>query len=91
MVITDEINIEIPSGWQIPSLPATQKQDGHVINYSLTMTNENGSLHVARTMTVDFLVLDRKYYGALRTFFQGVKTSDDQQILLQPGATTASK
>ena len=88
---TDEIAIEIPPGWQIASLPPTHKQDGHVINYSLTTTNENGSLHVTRTMTIDFLVLDPKYYAALRTFFQGVKTSDDQQIVLQPGATTASK
>jgi hypothetical protein len=44
-----------------------------------------------RAITVEFLLLDKQYYTALRTFFQGMKTSDDQQIVLQPAATTAGK
>ncbi len=55
------------------------------------MSNESGSLRLKRSMSVDFLLLDKKYYTALRTFFQGVKTSDDQQVVLQPAATSAVK
>ncbi len=88
---TDDITITPPTGWQVGSLPPAHNQDGHIITYSLTMANEKGSVRLSRTITVDFLLLDRQYYAALRTFFQGVKSSDDQQIVLQPGAATASK
>jgi Domain of Unknown Function with PDB structure (DUF3857)/Transglutaminase-like superfamily len=87
----EDVAITVPAGWQVGTLPPEHKQDGHVVTYSLTASNESGSLHLKRSMTVDFLLLDRKYYTALRTFFQGVKTSDDQQVVLQPAATSAVK
>jgi hypothetical protein len=34
--------------------------------------------------------VDKKYYPALRNFYQGVRTTDEEQILLQPGGTAAS-
>jgi hypothetical protein len=89
--LKEDITISVPAGWQIGSVPPEHKQDGHIITYSLDVTNDKGSVHLARNMAVDFLLLDQKYYSALRTFFQGVKSSDEQQIILQPGATTASK
>ena len=87
----EDINITVPTGWQIGALPPEHKQDGHIITYSLTMANESGSLRLKRALKVDFLLLDKQYYTALRTFFSGVKTSDDQQIVLQPRATSAAK
>jgi len=39
---------------------------------------------------VDFLILDSKYYLALRNFYQVVRTGDEEQIVLQPGAAKAS-
>jgi hypothetical protein len=35
-------------------------------------------------------MLEAKYYGALRNFFQAVRTGDEEQIVLQPGAASAS-
>ncbi len=87
----DDITVTVPKGWQIGTLPPEHKQDGHIITYALTASNESGTLHLKRAMAVDFLLLDKQYYTALRTFFQGVKTSDDQQIVLQPAATSAVK
>jgi hypothetical protein len=34
--------------------------------------------------------LESKYYSALRTFFQLVRTGDEEQIVLQPGSASAS-
>jgi transglutaminase-like putative cysteine protease len=85
----DDITIDLPLGWQVQSLPKPQKQDGHVVTYDLVATNDAGSLHVRRTLTVDMLLLDQKYYGALRNFFQGVRTGDEEQIVLQPGNASA--
>jgi len=37
------------------------------------------------------MLLDQKYYAALRNFFQAVRTGDEEQIVLQPIGATASK
>lgn len=86
----DDITIELPAGWQVSSLPAAQKQDGHVVVYSLQVENSRNTLHLTRNLSVDFLLLDSKYYPALRNFFQVVRTSDEEQIVLQPGTASAS-
>jgi Domain of Unknown Function with PDB structure (DUF3857) len=86
----DDITIELPSGWQVGSVPAPQNQSGHVVTYSLQVVNDHGVLHVKRRLGMDFLILEQKYYSALRNFFQVVRTGDDEQIVLQPGAAAAS-
>jgi len=87
----DDISIELPLDWQVSSLPPPQTQDGHVIVYSLKVENDKSTLHFSRTLDVDFLQLETKYYEALRKFFQVVRTADEHQVVLQPGAAAASK
>lgn len=86
----DDVTVELPAGWQVSSVPPPQTKDGHVITYSLNVENGNGSTHVVRKLNVDFLMLDQKYYTALRNFFQVVRSGDEQQIVLQPGTASAS-
>jgi hypothetical protein len=86
----DDVTIEIPPGWQVTGLPPGQSQLAHVVEYTLKVENDNGKLHIARMLNVDTLLLETKYYAALRNFFQMVKTADEEQIVLQPGRTTAS-
>ena len=86
----DDVNIDLPLGWQISTLPAPQKQDGHVISYSMQAENNKGTLHLNRTLNVDILLLEPKYYAALRNFFQTVRTVDEQQVILQPAGSSAS-
>jgi hypothetical protein len=37
------------------------------------------------------VLMEQKYYGALRNFYQMVRASDEAQVILQPIATSASK
>ncbi|HTS34894.1 MAG TPA: DUF3857 domain-containing protein [Candidatus Solibacter sp.] len=85
----DDITIELPSGLQVDSVPPPQKQDGHIITYTLQVDNDHNTLHLQRKLGWDFLLLEPKFYPALRNFFQSVRTGDDQQIVLQPAAATA--
>ncbi len=87
----DDVTIEIPPGWQVSSLPPGQSQLAHIVEYTLKVENDKGKLHLARMLNVDFLLLDTKYYTALRDFFHTVKTADEEQIVLQPGTATAGK
>ena len=86
----DDVTVDLPQGWQVNSVPPPQMDDGHVITYDLKIQSGNGTLHILRRLNVGILLLDTKYYPALRNFFQGVRTGDEQQILLQPGAASAN-
>ncbi|MCU1301871.1 MAG: hypothetical protein JWQ87_2155 [Candidatus Sulfotelmatobacter sp.] len=86
----DDVTIELPSGWQISSVPKGQEKEGQVVSYSLKIDGSKNTLHLTRMLKVDVLLLDPKYYQALRNFFGLVRTGDEEQIVLQPGAATAS-
>jgi hypothetical protein len=86
----DDVTVELPLGWSVSSVPQPQTNDGHVVRYSLKVDNNKDELHVVRTLSVDILMLETKYYGALRNFFQTVRSGDAEQILLQPGPSVAN-
>ena len=87
---SDDVTIDLPAGWQVSSIPKPQTQDGHVIVYNLKVEDNKNAVHLTRRLNVDVLLLEKKYYGALRNFFQVVRTGDEEQIVLQPGTATAS-
>jgi len=87
----DDITITLPLGWRVDSVPAPYIQNGgHVVVYSIKAEDGKTTLHLTRKLSVDFLMLDPKYYMALRNFFQGVRSEDEQQIVLLPGTASAS-
>jgi hypothetical protein len=86
----DDVAITVPTGWQISSLPAPIVNDGKLVLYSLKAENDSGTLRISRKVNLDLLLLPQKYYLALRNFFQAVRSGDETQIILQPGAATAS-
>jgi hypothetical protein len=86
----DDVTIELPEGWQVSSVPAPHTEEGHIITYHLKVDKDGSTLHLTRKLSWDFLLLEPKYYPALRNFFQTVRTGDDEQIILQPAAASAS-
>jgi hypothetical protein len=85
----DDVTIELPQGWQVSSVPPPQVQDAKLIVYSLKVDNTGSTVHVVRKLNFDVLLLEAKYYAALRNFFQIVRTGDEEQVLLQPAAASA--
>ena len=86
----DDVTVELPPGWQVSSVPAALEKDAKAALYSLKVEPGPGSLRLTRKLKIDFLLLDRKYYPALRNFFQTVRTSDGVQVVVQPGEIHAS-
>jgi hypothetical protein len=86
----DDVTMELPLGWQVNSLPAAQNQNGRVVEYTLKVENDKGTLHLVRTLNVDLVTLQTQYYTALRKFFEQVRTGDEEQIVLLPDGTAAS-
>jgi hypothetical protein len=86
----DDITIELPEGWKANGAPPVQAGDIKVVSYKLQVENHNETVHVVRKLNFDFMLVEQKDYQTLRRFFQSVRSSDDEQILLQPGAASAS-
>lgn len=87
---SDDISIDMPLGWQISTVPEERKVDAKLITYTLDAKNDKGTLHLSRVLSVDVMLLPKENYAALRKVFQLVRTGDEQQVILQPGASTAS-
>lgn len=85
---TDDVRIELPLGWQVGSMPQAINNDSKVVAYSLKVENDKGSLRLERHLRSSLTFLEQKYYGALRNFYQSVRSGDDQQIVLQPLGTS---
>lgn len=86
----DDINIELPTGWNVGALPKAQNQDYHVVGYSVGAESSKTGFHVKRRLDVNIISLDTKYYSPIRSFFQGVRVGDAEQVVLQPGAAVSS-
>lgn len=86
----DDLSIDLPLGWQISTVPQAQKLDAKAVVYTLDAKNEKGTLHINRVLNVDILLLPTQNYPTLRKIFQVVRTDDEEQVMLQPGASTAS-
>jgi hypothetical protein len=86
----DDITLELPPEWRVESAPEKQSIDEHIVRYGFHVDDRQGTVHLVRNLSVDFTLLDSDYYQALRTFFQKVKTGDDQAIVLlrspEPGS-----
>jgi hypothetical protein len=87
----DDVTVELPSGWQVSSVPPAKNQEGRVVSYSLSVENGRNTVHLHRKLSVDVLLLETKYYPALRNFFQMVRTGDEEQVVLQPGTAVATQ
>jgi len=86
----DDVNVNLPLGWQISTVPAPQKIDAKALVYDLEAQNNKGTLHLNRVLNVDLLLLPKENYPNLRKIFQLVRSTDEEQVMLQPGASTAS-
>jgi Domain of Unknown Function with PDB structure (DUF3857) len=87
---TDDITVELPSGWKIGSVPQPADQDAKAAEYVLTVEEKSGAIHVTRMVRNDLVLLQKELYPTLRNFFLVVKSSDEKQIVLEPGAAPAN-
>jgi hypothetical protein len=86
----DDVTITLPEGWQASSLPPAQDEDGKAVGYAIKAEQDKQTLHLARKLHIDLLLVEAKNYPILRGFFQMVRKGDEQQIVLQPGAARTS-
>ena len=85
----DDITIELPLGWKVASLAKSVDRDVKAAAYTMKSEDNSGSLHLTRLLRSDLVMVPPNSYGALRAFFQVVRTGDEEQVVLQPGSSSA--
>ncbi len=82
----DDVTIELPLGWKVTNLPKPGGKDAKLLVYTMNTDEKNGTLHIERRLKIELTMLDPKYYPAVRSFYESVRTGDEEQIVLQPVA-----
>lgn len=84
----DDIAIELPSGWQVSSVPKARASDLKAVAFSNSAQESGGTLRLQRDLTVNMAFAEAKSYVPLRSFFQLVRAGDEDQVVLGPAATS---
>ncbi|MBZ5702767.1 MAG: DUF3857 domain-containing protein [Acidobacteriia bacterium] len=87
----DDVKIELPPGWQVSSVPKGEDRNLKAVEYILQAESSKGAVHLSRVLRFDVVGVSADKYPVLRGFFQAVRTGDEQQIVLQPGAAAAKR
>jgi hypothetical protein len=88
--IADDIIVQLPEGWKVDSQPKDLDRDAKAVEYKLQVETNPGKVRIQRQLRSDVVMVDKENYPILRTFYQLVKTEDEQQVVLQPGGTSAA-
>jgi hypothetical protein len=84
----DDITVSLPPGLSATSLPKPENMDLNVLAYRRSVGAQGGELHLERRLAVSSPIVQAKFYDQVRKFYQNVRTSDEQQIVLTPAAAT---
>jgi hypothetical protein len=89
--VADDISVTLPDGWKVDSQPKDLDRDAKAVEYKLVVESNPGKVRIQRQLRSDVVMVGQENYSILRTFYQLVKTQDEQQVVLQPGGTSAAK
>ena len=85
----DHLTFELPQGWKVETMPKDLDRDAKALGYQLKLEDKDGAVHVQRMLRCEVVMVAKENYSILRNFYQLVKTEDEQQVILQPGGTSA--
>jgi len=78
----DEVEIILPPGLRVNSLPKARGDDRKYLMYKCVTEISGQSLHLTRHLEVNLTYVRTNSYDSLRDFFQIVKAGDEDQIIL---------
>lgn len=80
----DDVKFKAPPGYKIETVPALKEiKPGAVVSYEISGSQQGSEAEVKRRLVINGLVFPVQYYGSLRSFFNTVKSNDEEQIVLQ--------
>jgi len=84
----DSMKFTAPPSFKVETVPDKKETNpAAIVAYSRSATSDGTAVQVTRSLSVNALVVETKYYSALRNFFNTVKSNDESQIILQNSET----
>jgi len=84
---SDVVDVSLPPAMRVESLPQGQPVKSEFAFYQAVRNVKENTLSFHREFAIAGFIFAKSYYPALRTFYQGVKAGDGEQIVL----STATK
>jgi hypothetical protein len=81
---TDEVNIELPQGWQVTSVPKPRLSDLKGLKYTMDSTVSGNTLTLKRELMRNLVLVNLEAYPAILGFYQGVRAGDEDQVVVAP-------
>ncbi len=85
----DDIRIKLPDTLQVENLPPGENDRVEYALYKVERKQEKNELIITRDFAINTFVFQPSEYKALKTFYDKVKASDEQQALLKQVAHVA--
>jgi len=80
---SDEISLELPSGYKIEKLPDPKFENQIFAFYQSQWRTEGNKVLFTRKRFINGIMFPLEYYGALRSFYESVNTDDQQAAVLR--------
>lgn len=87
----DSVNIKVPSGFSVESIPQHQDTNMKSARYQSDTQFNGAQLVYQRSLAVNGIYFGQDKYSELKDFFGKVKTGDEQQAVLRGGMVNAQK
>ena len=87
--VIDDIRIKLPESLQVESLPPGENDRVEYALYKVDRKQEKNELIITRDFAINTFVFQPSQYKALKTFYDKIKESDEQQALLKQVAHVA--
>ncbi|HYI10441.1 MAG TPA: DUF3857 domain-containing protein [Thermoanaerobaculia bacterium] len=82
----DEIKLTVPESLAVATLPPPANLNAGAAVFTNEVKRNGNVLTFKRSKTVDTMVVDAKYYNALRKFYSAILTADQQPLVFTPAA-----
>ncbi|HET6841677.1 MAG TPA: DUF3857 domain-containing protein [Candidatus Angelobacter sp.] len=83
---SDVVDVSLPPAMRVESLPQGQPVKTDFAYYQAVRNVKENTLSFRREFAIAGFIFAKSYYPALRTFYQGVKAGDGEQIVLSTAA-----
>jgi uncharacterized protein DUF3857/transglutaminase superfamily protein len=83
----DDVTIDVPPPWTFESIPGPTLVDFKGMVFKENIEKQQHSLHVTRELILNVSLVGAQAYSTVRQFYQTVRTADEAQAVLSPGAT----
>jgi hypothetical protein len=81
----DQVKVVLPAGMRASALPPA-RLDAGAFSYTNELQQEGSAVTYKRHFATSTLLIEPKYYNAVREFFSAMATADQKQLVLTPEA-----